>query len=136
MAHCQITDCYWNEETKVASVTITSQWGKFTEYAKPHDEDMDVANKWIGWSIAEYKCRMKLQQKRAAAMRERYNGLVAYEDQLWYSFKYNDALRYAKKDWYDARDKYHALKNNFHAFCKDQVESRRKFLEDLEKKGL
>ena len=136
MAHCQLTDCYWNEETKVASVTITSQWGTFTEYAKPHDEDMDVANKWIGWSIAEYKCRMKLQQKRAAAMRERYNGLVAYEDQLWYSFKYNDSLRYAKKDWYDARDKYRALKNNFHTFCKDQVDSRRKFLDDLEKKGL
>lgn len=136
MAHRRVIDCSWDENTKLASVTLSSKWGTFTEYAKPHDEDMDVANKWIGWSIAEYKCRMKLHQNRAAAMRERYNGLVSYEDQLLYSFKYNDALRYAKKDWYDARNKYNALKNNFRTFCKDQVESRRKFLEDLEKKNL
>lgn len=136
MAHCRVIDCSWDESTKVASVTLSSKWGMFTEYAWPHDEDMDVANKWIGWHIAEYKCRIALQQARMNAMRERYYGLLSYEEQLWHSCAYSDALRYAKKDWNDARDKYKNLKHNFQAFCKDQIESRRKFLEDLEKKNM
>ncbi len=136
MAHCRVIDCSWDENTKVASVTLSSKWGMFTEYAWPHDEDMDVANKWIGWHIAEYKCRMDLQQARMNAMRERYYGLLSYADQLYHSYEYDDALRYAKRDWHDARDKYHNLKHNFQAFCKDQIESRRKFLEDLEKKNM
>lgn len=136
MAHRRVIDCSYDENTKLASVTLSSKWGTFTEYAKPHDEDMDVANKWIGWHIAEYKCRMDLQQARANAMRERYYGLLSYADQLYHSYEYDDALRYAKKDWHDARDKYNNLKHNFKAFCTDQIESRRKFLEDLEKKNM
>ena len=134
MAHCRVIDCSWNEDTKVASVTLTSKWGVFTEYAKPHDEDIDVANKWIGWHIAEYKCRIDLQRARMNALRERYYGLLSYTDHFWY-LMYRKPLRLAKKDWLDARDKYNNLKHNFKAFCKDQVESRRKFLEDLEKKN-
>lgn len=136
MAHCRVIDCSWDENTKVASVTLSSKWGMFTEYACPHDEDIDVANKWIGWHIAEYKCRMDLQKARTNAMRERYYGLLSYVDQFHHSYEYDNALRYAKKDWHDARDKYNNLKHNFQAFCTDQIESRMKFLEDLEKKNM
>ena len=60
MAHRRVIDCSWDEDTKVASVTLSSKWGTFTGYAKPHDEDADVANRWSGWRIAEYKCRVKI----------------------------------------------------------------------------
>ena len=136
MAHRRVIDCSWDEDTKLASVTLSSKWGKFTGYAKPHDEDVDVANRWSGWRIAEYKCRVKIMKKRAEAMRERYYGLVHYEDQLWHSFSYSDALRYAKRDWYKSREEYRNLKNNFREFCKDEVDSRRQFLKDVENKRM
>lgn len=136
MAHSRIINCTWDEDTKVASVTLSSQWGIFTEYAKPHDEDIDIANKWIGWHIAEYKCRIDLYQKKASAMRERYYGINYYSDMLHDASKFHYAVRYAYNDWRRTQSKYNYLKDNFHTFCKDQVESRRKFLEDLEKKNL
>ena len=136
MAHRRVIDCSWDEDTKLASVTLSSKWGTFTGYAKPHDEDVDVANRWSGWRIAEYKCRVKIMKKRAEAMRERYYGLVHYEDQLWHSFSYSDVLRYAKRDWYKSRDEYRNLKNNFKEFCKDEVDSRRQFLKDVENKRM
>ena len=45
MAHRRVIDCSWDEDTKVASVTLSSKWGTFTGYANPHDEDIDVA--WV-----------------------------------------------------------------------------------------
>lgn len=136
MAHRRVIDCSWDEDTKLASVTLSSKWGTFTGYAKPHDEDVDVANRWSGWRIAEYKCRVKIMKKRAEAMRERYYGLVHYKDQLYHSFSYNDALRYAKRDWHKSREEYRNLKNNFREFCKDEVDSRRQFLKDVENKRM
>ena len=136
MAHSRIIDCTWNNDTKVASVTRSSQWGVFTCFAKPNEEDMENVSKWIGWQIADYKCMMLIAKKKAEAMRERYYGLVHYEDQLWHSFSYSDALRYAKRDWYKYREEYRNLKNNFKEFCKDEVDSRRQFLKDVENKRM
>ena len=136
MAHRRVIDCSWDEDTKVASVTLSSKWGTFTGYAKPHDEDIDVANRWSGWRIAEYKCRVKMMKKRAEAMRERYYGIMSYASMLDDAKYFNDACRWTKHDWYKSRNEYRNLKNNFKEFCKDEVDSRRQFLKDVENKRM
>ena len=108
MAHSRIIDCTWNNDTKVASVTRSSQWGVFTCFAKPNEEDMKNVSKWIGWQIADYKCMMLIAKKKAEAMRQRYIAISNATNELNQKGNYflNNFSKLYKTNWIEARKDY------------------------------
>ena len=130
MAHSRIIDCTWNNDTKVASVTRSSQWGVFTCFAKPNEEDMENVSKWIGWQIADYKCMMLIAKKKAEAMRQRYIAISNATNELNQKGNYslNNFSKIYKQNWIEARADYLLLKRNLKKYCEDMLKERNNFL--------
>lgn len=130
MAHSRIIDCTWNNDTKVASVTRSSQWGVFTCFAKPNEEDMENVSKWIGWQIADYKCMMLIAKKKAEAMRQRYIAISNATNELNKKGNYslNNFSKLYKQNWIEARADYLLLKRNLKKYCEDMLKERNNFL--------
>ena len=130
MAHSRIIDCTWNNDTKVASVTRSSQWGVFTCFAKPNEEDMENVSKWIGWQVADYKCMMLIAKKKAEAMRQRYIAISNATNELNQKGNYslNNFSKIYKQNWVEARADYLLLKRNLKKYCEDMLKERNNFL--------
>ena len=130
MAHSRIIDCTWNNDTKVASVTRSSQWGVFTCFAKPNEEDMENVSKWIGWQVADYKCMMLIAKKKAEAMRQRYIAIYNATNELNQKGNYslNNFSKIYKQNWVEARADYLLLKRNLKKYCEDMLKERNNFL--------
>lgn len=130
MAHSRIIDCTWNNDTKVASVTRSSQWGVFTCFAKPNEEDMKNVSKWIGWQVADYKCMMLIAKKKAEAMRQRYIAISNATNELNQNGNYslNNFSKIYKQNWIEARADYLLLKRNLKKYCEDMLKERNNFL--------
>ena len=130
MAHSRIIDCTWNNDTKVASVTRSSQWGVFTCFAKPNEEDMENVSKWIGWQVADYKCMMLIAKKKAEAMRQRYIAISNATNELNQNGNYslNNFSKIYKQNWIEARADYLLLKRNLKKYCEDILKERNNFL--------
>lgn len=130
MAHSRIIDCTWNNDTKVASVTRSSQWGVFTCFAKPNEEDIENVSKWIGWQVADYKCMMIIAKKKAEAMRQRYIAISNATNELNQKGNYslNNFSKIYKQNWIEARADYLLLKRNLKKYCEDMLKERNNFL--------
>lgn len=130
MAHSRIIDCTWNNDTKVASVTRSSQWGVFTCFAKPNEEDMENVSKWIGWQVADYKCMMLIAKKKAEAMRQRYIAISNATNELNQKGNYslNNFSKIYKQNWIEARADYLLLKRNLKKYCEDILKERNNFI--------
>lgn len=130
MAHSRIIDCTWNNDTKVASVTRSSQWGVFTCFAKPNEEDMENVSKWIGWQVADYKCMMLIAKKKAEAMRQRYIAISNATNELNQKGNYslNNFSKLYKTNWVKARADYLLWKRNLKKYCEDMLKERNNFL--------
>ena len=130
MAHSRIIDCTWNNDTKVASVTRSSQWGVFTCFTKPNEEDMENVSKWIGWQIADYKCMMLIAKKKAEAMRQRYIAISNATNELNQKGNYslNNFSKLYKTNWIEARKDYLKWKRNFKKNCEYMLKERNNFL--------
>lgn len=54
---------------------IENKYGFFEEKAYVSDEDLDIANKWDGGRICEYRITIKTLKAKYKVMKERANGI-------------------------------------------------------------
>lgn len=78
----QMTRADYNEETGVSVVTLNTPYGVFTEYAKVHEEDKDIANRWDGIFFAYQKCITDMYRSKARMYDNRRDGVLYAIDVL------------------------------------------------------
>jgi len=147
MSNVRIEESWYNEKEGLSCVTVSSKWGRFTEYAVVSEADKDIANRWDGCEFAYYKCMIDYYQAKARAFRERANGMEHAANVLCgqkydpnrVAFNYNDdsilSVRCCAEVAVDESVRYHRkakeMKDGYKDYVKKTLDNRRA----LRKKG-
>lgn len=135
MAHERVLVCGFDEESRITYMKKSSPYGVVAGVAFVDEEDTDIANRWDGIRIAEMKCDIAIQQKRAEAARQRAKGIEhAYnvlndgtcnETLLSLKRQVNIAQTVAKEE----SKKYKRMKDSKRAYIENMLAMRRKLRE-------
>lgn len=71
----QMVRADYDAETGVSTITLNTKYGVFTETAKLHDEDKDIANRWDGVYFAYMKCLIAKLRGKARMYERRAEGV-------------------------------------------------------------
>ena len=97
----QMVRADYDAETGISTVTLNTKYGVFTETAKLHEEDKDIANRWDGIYFAYMKCLIAKLRGKARMYERRAEG-VKYA---------SDVMRNQQRDYpdYDFGDAFLSL---------------------------
>lgn len=130
----------WYEETddelNESCICKETKYGTFTGYARPAEQDKDIANSWDGFRFAETKCDIQAYKARAKVMKERANGIShALRVVLTGNPQYAAAPAIEKlikqeavawKNYRQAKEQYEIMRDSYSGFCEQIIKQRRK----------
>lgn len=137
----KIIDTSYDTETKVSTVIINTDLGKFTGKARLHEEDIDIESSFAGYNYAEARAIIKYMKEKIKILNYKIDALANCEkaiksnkDSNWNSLEFR-SLRKQKFILEKERNLWKERVKSLHQDLFDKMSNRRKMLDDMIKKA-
>ena len=130
----------YNPDTKISTVVINSDLGKFSGSSRLHEEDLDIESSFAGFQYAEMRAIIKYMKKKAEIAKYKMQGLDNCIKSLIYKkgYEHNSLeARTLRKHYYIARKEKMDWDNriiSLHQKMYDMMKNRRKIIGEMKNK--
>jgi hypothetical protein len=116
----------------IYKVTKESKYGTYTGIVSPCEEDLEVLSDLLGYRLAEMKCDIKIQHRKAMNMKERYIGAKTMYNVLKEQILDKDLLErrveVLEKEYKQEYQKYKNMKERYHTYAVEEINLRREVI--------
>lgn len=130
----------YNQDTGLSKVTIATDLGQFTGYAKLHPEDKEIASNYAGCRYAEMRATIKYMKAKRRITEYKLEPLNRIYNDLKSSKNFNEnnkGVKMLQKQIYLLEDEKESFKNNVRSLesaLSLAIEERPKIIEQMKKR--
>lgn len=130
----------YNQDTGLSKVTIATDLGQFTGYAKLHPEDKEIASNYAGCRYAEMRATVKYMKVKRRIAEYKLEPLNRIYNDLKSSKNFNEnnkGVKMLQKQIYLLEDEKESFKNNVRSLesaLSLAIEERPKIIEQMKKR--
>ena len=130
----------YNQDTGLSKVTIATDLGQFTGYAKLHPEDKEIASNYAGCRYAEMRATIKYMKAKRRIAEYKLEPLNRIYNDLKSSKNFNEnnkGVKILQKQIYLLEDEKESFKNNVRSLesaLSLAIEERPKIIEQMKKR--
>lgn len=127
----------YNDDARMTVIGKQSKYGTFWSFTIADDEDFDVANKYTGYRLGEYKCDLKIMEKKIKQDSQRLIGMeniiktVENSRNDWTDEekamldRFRRQYYIAKRNLMNEKGNYKELRDNYSNYADKEVEYKR-----------